>query len=377
MITQQFRPQIFSQVVGHELVTKTLKCIVNNPKLAPKSIILQGEFGTGKTTCARILARALNCKHRTPDGDACGQCEVCTGDIDKSIYYDEYDSAMVGNVEAIRNLRDTFYFNSDSGYKVIVIDECHLMSKQAQSALLKVIEEMKDNVFFIFCTTDIDMVLNTIRSRSLELRFNLVNEESIKKNIVDIMVKKGLMHYIDVQKQETDEKGESKIVTYTTVMTEELARYKDAINIIAKRSMGHMRNAHMLLDQYLLLGDEFMKTVTSSRIYYVRFLLGAVLGRKDVCENALVKMQEFSLTNLKTDYESLVLELIKTIYEIQKPEDNYTLELIKSLGMYAKAGFIDLINDPKIYKLFGSDKQFQAALWVVYQNIQTLLGRNR
>lgn len=374
MITQQFRPQIFSQVAGHELVTKTLKCVVNNPKLAPKSIILQGEFGTGKTTCARILARALNCKHKTADGDACGQCDVCTGDIDKSIYYDEYDSAMVGNVEAIRNLRDTFYFNSDHGYKVIVIDECHLMSKQAQSALLKVIEEMKDNVFFIFCTTDIDDVLNTIRSRSLELRFNLVNETAIKKNLIDIMVKKGMMKYVDCERTITLENGESKIEHYTSISPEDEAKYRKVLDIIAKRSMGHMRNAHMLLDQYILLGDEFTKTVTSARLYYLQLLIGSIMGRKDVVSTAILKMQEFSLTNLKTDYESLVLELIKTIYGIQPPEDDYIRKLLEGLKLYL-GQFINIINDPKIYKLFGSDKQFQAAMYILYQNIRSLVHK--
>lgn len=372
MVTQEFRPQVFSEVTGHELVTKTLKCVVNNPKLAPKSIILQGEFGTGKTTCARILARALNCNHRTPDGDACGKCEICTGNIDKSIFYEEYDSAMVGNVEAIRSLRDTFYFNSDTGYKVIVIDECHLMSKQAQSALLKVIEEMTDNVFFIFCTTDIDLVLNTIRSRSLELRFNLVNEENIKQNLISIMVRKGLMQYVDVEKVErVDDKD--IVRKYRTISNEDAAKYGAVLDLIAKRSMGHMRNAHMLLDQYFLLGDEFTKTVTSARLFYLRMLIGCVEGRRDVVEAAILKMQEFSLTNLKTDYESLVLELIKTIYGVQPLEDNFIKRLITGLGMYAKSGFIDVINDPKIYKLFGSDKQFQAAMYVIIQRIQGML----
>ena len=162
--------------LGHELVIKTLKCIVKNPSQSPHSIILQGEFGTGKTTCSRILARALNCRNRKSDGDACGECSVCTCNIDESIYYEEYDSAMVGSVDAIRNLRQSFYFNNDLGWKIIVFDECHLMSKAAQSALLKVIEEVTDNIIFVFATTDIDKVLPTIRSRSLELRFSLVNK---------------------------------------------------------------------------------------------------------------------------------------------------------------------------------------------------------
>lgn len=368
MITQQFRPQVFSQVAGHSLVTKTLKCIVNNPDKSPKSIILQGEFGTGKTTCARILARALNCPNRTPDGDACGHCEVCTSDIDKSIFYDEYDSAMVGNVESIRALRDTFYFNSDTGYKVIVIDECHLMSKQAQSALLKVIEEMKDNVFFIFCTTDIEDVLNTIRSRSLELRFNLVSESAIQQNIISIMNKKGIINAVDITYKDSDGK-EMKGLGLTP---EDNEKYGEAINIITKRSMGHVRNSHMLLDQYLLLGDEFTKTVTSSRIYYLRMIIGAAMNRMDIVEAAILKMQEFSLANLKTDYESLVLELIKTVCGVQSPSDS---GIIKLLGIFKGADtmiLVQTLNDSEVYKLFGSDKQFQAAMYVIVHRIKTM-----
>ena len=163
MITQQYRPKTFSAVAGHKGVIETLKCIVKNPENAPRTIILQGEYGTGKTTCARILARALNCPNQK-GGEPCGDCPVCNSDLDLSPYYSEYDSAIIGNVDTIRGLRDTFYYNSDDGYKVIVLDECHLISKQAQAALLKVFEETKGNIFFVLCTTDAQMLLPTIRS---------------------------------------------------------------------------------------------------------------------------------------------------------------------------------------------------------------------
>ena len=181
IITQEFRPQTFKEVAGQDLVKELLKAIVKKPESSPKTLILQGEYGTGKTTCARILARALNCQNRTKDGDACGHCDFCKSNIENTIFYEEFDSAMIGNVSDIKDLKDTFYFDKSIGYKVIVLDEAQLMTQQAQSALLKVLEESISGIFFVLCTTHIDKILPTIRSRSLKLRFDLIKEEEYIK----------------------------------------------------------------------------------------------------------------------------------------------------------------------------------------------------
>ena len=108
IITQEFRPQTFKEVAGQDLVKELLKAIVKKPESSPKTLILQGEYGTGKTTCARILARALNCQNRTKDGDACGHCDFCKSNIENTIFYEEFDSAMIGNVNDIKDLKDLF-----------------------------------------------------------------------------------------------------------------------------------------------------------------------------------------------------------------------------------------------------------------------------
>ena len=197
MISQDYRPQRFEDVAGQDLVKELLKSIVKNPDTAPKSIILQGEYGTGKTTCARILARALNCPN-SKNGDACGICDFCKSNIEHTIFYQEYDSAMIGNVSDIKDLKDTFYFDKSLGYKVLVLDEAQLMTPQAQSALLKTLEESNSGIFFILCTTHIDKILPTIKSRSLKLRFDLINENEIKKNLENIIKNKQISINYDI-----------------------------------------------------------------------------------------------------------------------------------------------------------------------------------
>ena len=187
MITQEFRPQTFKEVTGQKLPKTVLKAISKSPAASPKTIILEGAFGTGKTTCARIFARALNCKHQTKDGDACGKCEECLSDISKSIYYEEYDSSVVGNITDIKELKETFYFNESLGYIVIVLDEAHLITPQAQSTLLKLFEESPSGIFFVLCTTNSSKILNTIQSRALTLKFDLLSLEDIEENLKNVV----------------------------------------------------------------------------------------------------------------------------------------------------------------------------------------------
>lgn len=368
IITQEFRPRTFEKVAGQGLVVDTLKCVVRNPQNSPRSIILQGEFGTGKTTCSRILARALNCKHPV-NGDACGKCSVCTGNIDETFYYEEYDSAMVGNVEAIKELRQSFYFNNDLGYKVVVFDECHLMSKQAQAALLKVIEEVTDNIFFVFATTDVDKVLPTIRSRSLELRFSLVDEEDIINNLIGILCSKNLLEPYTEDTVVKDSHGELKKQTVTKYRN--LENYESTLRLIARRSLGHVRNANMLLDQYFLLGDEFGNSVKSSRTLFIKLLYYCAERNLEMISKLIYELQHFSLVDLKADYENLVLEITKTGFGVQKPIDNNISNIIK-LYNTKLLSLIEILNSNEIYSMFNSDKQFQVAMYLLLDKINKL-----
>lgn len=123
MLIQSLRPQRFSQVVGNQLNNKLLLAIAKNPINAPSTIILQGQFGSGKTTTARLFARAMNCKN-LQDKDICGKCSACTADLDHVPWYSEFDSTAMGNVDAIRELRDSFLMTAVGYNKVVVLDEC-------------------------------------------------------------------------------------------------------------------------------------------------------------------------------------------------------------------------------------------------------------
>ena len=296
ILTQEFRPQRFSEVAGQDLVKNLLQAIVKNPDKAPKALILQGEYGTGKTTCARILAKALNCKNKTKDGDACGECEFCKSNIENTIYYEEFDSAMIGNVSDIKDLKETFYFDKSLGYKVVVLDEAQLMTSQAQSALLKVLEESLTGIFFVLCTTHIDKILPTIRSRSLKLRFDLVKEEDIKLNLDNIVRIKN----IDIS--------------------------DTTLNLIVDRCQGHLRDAHMLLDEYLLLGEEqFKKLVQSSKDLYYALIYYSLKKDLDTIKKIILKLQSFPIYVLKNDYEQIVLDIIKTGLGVQQTNNKLLL----------------------------------------------------
>lgn len=360
MLSLEQRPRTFEDLAGQDLVKKALLHIVQDPVNAPKTLLLEGSFGCGKTTTARIFARALNCRHRKPNGDACGVCEFCKSEIQDSMFYDEYDSAIVGNVNSIKELRDTFYFGYSEGYKVIVLDEIHLVSRQAMGALLKVFEEPEPNVFFVLCTTDPQKLLPTILSRSFSLRFNTISHEDIVKRLTKIANDRNI--------EITDE-------------------INNNFNLIAERSHGHMRNAMMLLDSMFLLKEDFKETVSDSTPQF-QLLLGLSLSYKQLvlqqCQKDTSKTREqhmqdvqnkinqvisklttFPISNLKQDYENFVLKVTKHTFAKTQEEitDTFLADTIKDF----KNSFelLNILNSETIYSMFRNEVQFQIAMLVL------------
>ena len=185
VLYRKYRPRVFADVYGQDHVTSTLKNEIKEGRIS-HAYLFTGVRGTGKTTCAKIFAKAVNCLH-PHNGDPCGECEICKG-IDNGSILDvvEMDAASNNGVDDIRDLRDeTAYTPSACHYKVYIIDEVHMLSTAAFNALLKTIEEPPAYAVIMLLTTNADSFLQTIRSRCITLNMKSVKDEVIKAYLMN------------------------------------------------------------------------------------------------------------------------------------------------------------------------------------------------
>ena len=190
---RKWRPKTFSEVVGQAHITDTLQRQVAEGRVG-HAYLFTGTRGTGKTTCAKIFAKAINCPHPAENGDPCGQCEICRG-IDEGSVLDvtEMDAASNNGVDNIRDLRDeTVYTPSLCRYKVYIIDEVHMLSQGAFNALLKIMEEPPAHVVFILATTEIHKVPATILSRCQRYDFRRIAPEDIASRVEWVAGQEGI-----------------------------------------------------------------------------------------------------------------------------------------------------------------------------------------
>lgn len=223
------------------------------------------------TTASRIVGRELN------------NIKDDNYDLLNSPFYYEFDSTVVGNVEEIKKLRDIFTVSFGDYWRIVVLDECHTVSSVAQAAMLKMFEETKGKTIYILATTDPQKLLSTIRSRALEINFNDVPVEAIVDNLTKVSEEINLN------------------------LSEEIKL------LIADRSGGHMRNAHMLLDKYILLGEEdFKDSIKSSVTLFCDYLIATYKNDKDAVLSNINDLLSIPKDNLQSDWSIVMTESLRS-----------------------------------------------------------------
>jgi DNA polymerase-3 subunit gamma/tau len=217
---RKYRPQTFDTVIGQSHITTTLKNAIKNQQLA-HAFLFCGPRGVGKTTCARILAKTINCENQTKDGEACNTCQSCISFNDgASMNYFELDGASNNSVDNIRDLVDQIRFVPQTGkYKVYVIDEVHMLSSSAFNAFLKTLEEPPPYAIFILATTEKHKIIPTILSRCQIFDFKRITTNDTVEHLEEICRK------------------------------EDIKTDKASLQVIAQKSEGCMRDALSILDK--------------------------------------------------------------------------------------------------------------------------------
>lgn len=331
-IYRRYRPKTFTQVIGQDDVTNILKNQVNQNKIG-HAYIFTGTRGTGKTSCAKIMARAVNCLNPI-DGNPCNECENCKSIINQSTMdVVEMDAASNRGIDDIRELRDQVIFPPASlKYKVYIIDEVHMLTKEGFNALLKIMEEPPSHLIFILATTEIEKIPQTILSRCQRFDFRRIQREDIAKSIRLI----------------TDDLG--------------VKIDNDATALIARAADGALRDAQSLLDQVLAFSDG---EITAD-------IVSASIGSAD-------EVYVFNLVDeiAKKD-ENSSIDLAKKIIE-----DSGSSELVNSLIQHyenlilAKVSpkNIQGVDEEKVQKLISQSQGFD--LSELSDSIEILLEADR
>lgn len=298
---RQYRPKTFDEVLGQDRVVNVLKNQVKNNNFS-HAYIFAGERGCGKTTCAKIFAKAINCLH-PKDGSPCLECKNCKAiDDESTIDIIEMDAASNRRIDDIRNLKDNVIYPPNKlKYKVYIIDEAHMITREAFNALLKIMEEPPSHLVFILATTEIDKIPNTILSRVQNFEFNKIDSSKIKEQINIIL----------------DDK--------------DIKMENEAIDLIIRKANGAMRDALSILDQVISYDSKDFK------ISDVEELLGVV----DFYDIDKLTSSIFSFNQKKA------LSYILSLRENNKSNK----DILDSLTFY--------LRDIMIYKMTEDESNFE------------------
>ena len=305
---RKFRPMTFKEMVGQEHITRTLRNQIIANRVG-HAYLFNGGRGTGKTSAAKILARAINCLN-PQDGEPCNECEICKSAINGSLTdIVEMDAASNNSVEDIRSIREEVNFlPTKAKYRVYIIDEVHMLSTGAFNALLKTLEEPPEHVKFILATTEPQRLPATILSRCQRFDFKRISNEDVIKRLKIVC-------------------NESKVE-----ITEE------ALNIIAVLSEGAMRDALSILERCIQDGenkideDKIKELVGIPKFDYINRIIQAIL-KYDV-EEAINSFND--VINQGKDLENFLWEMIKYLRDIL---------------VYKTCGKLDMYNEQELNEI--------------------------
>ena len=278
---RKWRPKSFADVIGQDHITNTLKNEIVTGRLSHAYLFI-GSRGTGKTTCARILAKAVNCPH-VHEGEPCNECEICKG-IDNGTVLDitEIDAASNNGVDNIRDLREEANFNpTQTKFRVYIIDEVHMLSQGAFNALLKTLEEPPAHVKFILATTEAHKMPATILSRCQRFDFKRIGADVMGERLLYIAQQEGI------------------------VMTPEAA------NLISRLADGAMRDALSIMDQCIARGSDIDTALVSE--------VCGIAGKEYLAETAEALLARDT---------AALLRVVATLYENACDMERYCAELI-------------------------------------------------
>ncbi len=349
---RKYRPTTFKTVVGQKALTATLKNSIASDRLA-HAYLFCGSRGVGKTSCARIFAKTINCEHRTADGDACNECESCRAfNEGRSLNIVELDAASNNSVDDIRQLVDQVLVPPTTGrYRVFIVDEVHMLSTQAFNAFLKTLEEPPAYVVFILATTEKHKIIPTILSRCQIYDFNRITIQDMVDHLTYVAEQEGI------------------------------AVESAALNVIARKADGAMRDALSIFDQVAAssMGNiTYHSTIENLNVldyeYYTRlinaFLSGnipdALLIYKEIRERGFDS--HFFITGLASHFRDLMVAREPSTICLLEASDE-ARNMMAEQAQRCTPQFIykamDLCNDADLSYRTAANKQFLIELTLI------------